>query len=201
MPMIGLTGGLATGKSMVSSMFVDLGAYLLDCDILAREVVEPGTKGQDMVIREFGGLALKPDGTLDRATLGEIVFDDPAKRKKLESILHPLIRKIIKTRSGKIVDRDPGAVVLVDAIALFESGLNRMMEESVVVVCEEKIRKQRAIARGDLSVAQIDKRINAQWPLSKKAELADYIIDNSGSPEQTLEQVKTVWAKIRPGRR
>jgi len=199
--MIGLTGGLATGKSMVSSMFADLGAHLLDCDILAREVVAPGTEGLDRIVREFGGPMLRPDGRLDRSALGEIVFDNPAKRKKLESILHPLIREIIKTRSGGIVNRDPGAIVMVDAIALFESGLDRMMEENIVVVCEEKIRKQRAVARGDLSVSQIKKRINAQWPLSEKARLADYIIDNSGSPEQTLAQVKTVWAKIRHGRR
>lgn len=196
MPVLGLTGGIATGKSLVSTIFRELGATVIDCDVLAREVVAPGTDGLKAIAREFGPQTLTPGGALDRAALAEIVFPDPVKREKLEAMLHPIIEALVVSRSGQIVEKNPGAVVIVDAVKLFESGLHKRMDGSIAVVCSEETQLERAVARGDLDRRQIELRLAAQWPLEKKAEMADYVIDNSGTIEETRRQVLDIWGRI-----
>lgn len=197
MPLIGLTGGLATGKSLVSLMLTNLGASLIDCDVLAREVAEPGTEGLEKVVAQFGKIVVRDDGTLDRHKLAAVVFSDSAKLKALEGILHPIIERLVLARSKEILSKDKDAIVVVDAALLFEAGLSRRMDKNIVVVCESKEQRRRASIRGGLSGEQIESRIKAQWPLSKKSEMADYIIDNSGAESETLEQVMDIWKKIR----
>ncbi|VAX18693.1 Dephospho-CoA kinase [hydrothermal vent metagenome] len=197
MPLIGVTGGLATGKSLVSSMLVDLGARLIDCDVLAREVTAPGSDGLTKVKAEFGETVIRDDGALNREELASLVFSDPAKLSALEGILHPIIKQLVMLRSKEIISKDKDAVVVVDAPLLFESGLSHNMDRNIVVVCELKEQKLRAKRRGGLSEGQIESRIAAQAPLSKKSEMADYIIDNSGKENETLAQVGEVWRKIR----
>jgi len=196
MPLIGVTGGLATGKSMVSSMLADLGARLIDCDVLAREATTPGSEGYKKVTAEFGGTVIRDDGTLNRKKLASLVFSDPAKLRTLEGILHPIIKQLVASRSEEFISRDKDAIVVVDAPLLFESGLSRKMDRNIVVVCELKEQKQRARIRGGLSGDQIESRIKAQAPLSEKSEMADYIIDNSGDKNETQKQVREVWSKI-----
>ncbi len=197
MPLIGLTGGLATGKSLVSSMLADLGGRLIDCDVLAREVTGKGSEGLEKVAAEFGETVIREDGTLNRKELASIVFSNPAKLRTLEGILHPIIERLVVSRSEEMLSKDKDAIVVVDAALLFESGLSRRMDRNIVVVCESKEQKLRAGKRGGLSGDQIESRIKAQWPLSKKSEMADYIIDNSGEESETLKQVREVWTKIR----
>ncbi|HEB71821.1 MAG TPA: dephospho-CoA kinase [Nitrospirae bacterium] len=197
MPLIGVTGGLATGKSLVSSMLADLGGRLIDCDILAREVTAPGCEGLTKVKAEFGETVIRDDGALNREELASLVFSDPAKLKTLEGILHPIIKQLVMSRSKEIISKDKDAIVVVDAPLLFESGLSRGMDRNIVVVCELKEQKRRARRRGGLSEDQIESRIAAQLPMSKKSEMADYIIDNSGEEDETLAQVGEVWRKIR----
>lgn len=197
MPLIGLTGGLATGKSLVSSMLTDLGANIIDCDILAREVTEPRSEGLEKVAAHFGELVIRDDGALDRHKLASIVFSDSAKLKTLEGILHPIIERLVMARSKELFAKDRDAIVVVDAALLFEGGLSRRMDKNIVVVCGSKEQKHRAVKRGGLSSDQVESRIKAQWPLSKKSKMADYIIDNSGKENETLGQVRDLWPKIR----
>ncbi|VAX17167.1 Dephospho-CoA kinase [hydrothermal vent metagenome] len=197
MPLIGVTGGLATGKSLVSSMLVDLGARLIDCDVLAREVTAPGSEGLTKVKAEFGETVIRDDGALNREELASLVFSDPVKLSALEGILHPIIKQLVMSRSKEIISKNKDAIVIVDAPLLFESGLNSRMDQNIVVVCDLEEQKRRAERRGGLSEDQIESRIKAQAPLSKKSEMADYIIDNSGDKNETLAQVREVWGKIR----
>ncbi|MGK7344821.1 MAG: dephospho-CoA kinase [Candidatus Nitrospinota bacterium M3_3B_026] len=196
MPLIGLTGGYATGKSSVCSMLVKMGAELIDCDLLAREVVAPGTDGLKKVAERFGEDVMNPDGTLNRRELADIIFTDAESRRGLEAILHPLIRELVFKRAKERLSRDPGAVVVVEAALLFESGLYEKMDKNIVVTCREDQQIERGMARDGLPKAEVIKRMNAQWPLSRKAELADFVIDNSGAVEKTKERVREIWAGI-----
>lgn len=197
MPLIGLTGGLATGKSLVCSMMAGLGASVIDCDLLAREVTMPGSEGLDKVVAEFGEAIVRDDGALNRKKLASVVFSDSGRLKDLEGILHPIIERLVLARSKEIISRDKDAIIVVDAALLFESGLSRSMDRNIVVVCEPKAQKQRAQQRGGLSIDQIESRIKAQWPLSRKSGMADYIVDNSGKINETLGQVREIWSKIK----
>ncbi len=196
MPIIGLTGGLGTGKSLVSSILAELGAHIIDCDIVAREVVEPGEAGLKKVAAKFGRKILDSDGTLDRKALAKIVFASPEKRVTLEGILHPIIEDVVMDRANKIFSTDPGAIVIVDAAVLFESGLHKRMDKTIVVYCDPETQMERALGRGDLAQNEIEERIAAQWPLSKKTQMADYIIDNSGSQEDTRSAVIELWHTV-----
>ncbi|VAX16356.1 Dephospho-CoA kinase [hydrothermal vent metagenome] len=196
MPLVGVTGGYATGKSFVSRSFSELGAKLIDCDQLAREVVKPGTEGLKLVVNAFGDDILGPNGSIDRSALGKIVFSDPEKRKTLESILHPIIIGIALQRAKRELAHDPGGLVVVEAALLFESGLFRKMEKNIAVVCGEAEQVSRGMARDKLPEDDVRARIEAQWPLDRKKELADFVIDNGGSKENTQREVKRLFDKI-----
>jgi len=196
MPVIGLTGGFAVGKSAVASMFVDLGAKLVDLDLIARQVVEPGAKGLDMVVKEFGERVLSKDGTLNRNALGDIVFNDPNRRLKLESILHPLIIDLALKKVDEITERAPDAVIIVDAALLFESGMDDKMDGSILVTCSEEKQIERGMKRNGLTADQVKRRVASQWTAGRKAKLADWVIDNSGSVENTRLQTTRIWDEI-----
>lgn len=186
---IGLTGGIACGKSTVAAMFVQRGAVLIDADQIAREVVLPGSPALAQVADRFGQAVLQPDGSLNRKALGEIVFRDEAARKELESILHPRIRALMRERLESNERESPNKLVVVDVPLLFESKLEQMFEETVLVYIPRSLQLTRLERRDGLTRQQAESRLAAQMPIDAKRELADYIIDNSGERSDTERQV------------
>jgi dephospho-CoA kinase len=193
--LVGLTGGLATGKSTVSDILRSLGCVVLDADVLAREVVEPGEPALAAIADEFGPDVLRPDGTLDRKRLGAIVFADPARRKRLEAITHPAIRDRYLARLAGLQAQGFAGIVVWDAPVMIESGGYRDMDRLVVVVTDEAT--QRARARGrDGDPADAERKIASQMPLADKARLADHVIDNSGDRAATEARTREVHAAL-----
>lgn len=194
--LVGLTGGIATGKSTVSAMFAHLGARVIDADVLAREVVAPGQPPYAQIIKEFGAEVLQDDGDLDRKRLGAIVFGDPVKRKRLEEITHPAIRKrqerILSALEAEAVE----GIVIWDAALLIESGGQKDMDRVVVVVTDPATELERLIARDQIPKDEARRRVASQMPVSVKAKFADYLIDNSGPRAQTEARVREVYAKL-----
>ncbi|MGN7383242.1 dephospho-CoA kinase [Chlamydia abortus] len=186
---IGLTGGIASGKSTVASILVERGAVLVDADRIAREVVLPGTELLEQVANRFGQAILNPDGSLNRKKLGEIVFADDAARKDLEGLLHPQIRLRMKQRMQEAEDTDPGRLVVVDVPLLYESGLQQMFEQVMVVYVPRSKQLERLMARDGITAAQAEQRLNAQMDIEKKRELADIVINNEGSLTDTIRQI------------
>ena len=196
MPLIGLTGGYASGKSLVSGFFAKLGAVVLDADQLAREVVEPGTEGLRRVVERFGDSVLNEGGSLDRKKLREIVFNNPGKLKELEEIIHPLIRELLFHRAEEALARDSKTVVIADVALLFEKGLYEKMDNTVAVICKPGQQIEWAMKRDGVTAEEARKRAELQWPMDKKAALADYVVDNSGSPEKTRDRVAGIWKLV-----
>jgi len=194
--LVGLTGGIATGKSTVSHMLRGLGAEIIDADLLAREVVEPGRPAWHEIVGEFGRDVVSPDGTLDRKKLGAIVFADPERRKRLEAITHPAIRAAVQARLDELAARGFAGIVFYDAAILIEALGHKDMERLVVVITDEATQAARLRGRDGTDDAQGRRRIASQMPLAEKAKLADYVIDNSGDREATAEQVRRVFAAL-----
>ena len=192
----GLTGGIATGKSTVSNMLRRLGAEIIDADLLARQVVEPGQPAWREIVEEFGRDVLSPDGTLDRKKLGAIVFADPARRRRLEAITHPAIRARVKARVDELAARDFTGLVFYDAAILIEALGHQDMDRIVVVMTDETTQVARLRGRDGTDDAEGRRKIASQMPLAEKAKLADYVIDNSGDREATAEQIRRVVAAL-----
>ena len=194
MDVIGLTGGIASGKSTVAGMLRDLGATVIDADEASRAVVEPGTPGLEAVVEAFGPDVL--DGErLDRWKLGAIIFEDEAARRRLEVITHPLIRAWMAERQREAEERGEKRVV-VDIPLLYENGLDRGLKAVIVVYAPAEVEMERLMARNGFSRTEAEQRLAAQLPIEEKKARATYVIDNSGSREETQEQVGRVWAQI-----
>ena len=192
---VGLTGGIACGKSTVAGMLVRRGALSIDLDQIAREVVLPGSPVLARVVDCFGQGILNEDGSLNRKALGEIVFNDPNARKKLESIMHPPIRALMKERMAALEQAHPDRLVVVEVPLLYESGLQAMFDEVMVVYVPRDMQLARLRDREGLSPEQAEKRLNAQLPIEDKKKWADVVIDNSGTLEQTERQVDEYWKR------
>ena len=192
--LVGLTGGIATGKSTVSDIFRRLGCIVIDADQLARDVVTPGEPALAAVAREFGDV-LAPDGTLDRKKLAAIVFADPARRRRLEGILHPAIRARFDARLAALARDGFEGIVMFDAPVMIESGGDKHMDRLVVVVTDEATQRARLVAR-DTDAADGERRIASQMPLAEKVKLADYVIDNSGDRTATQARTREVHAAL-----
>jgi dephospho-CoA kinase len=190
---IGLTGGIACGKSTVADMLVRRGAILIDADRVAREVVEPGSPALADIADRFGGDVLLPDGSLNRKRLGEIVFQDETSRKALEAILHPEIRRRMFGRMASAEADHPDKLVVVDIPLMYESGLEGHFKEIMVVYVPKDIQIKRLIERDGLTGEQAELRLAAQWPIDRKKSLADIVIDNSGSLADTERQLSEFW--------
>jgi len=190
--LVGLTGGVATGKSTVAEVFRRLGCVIIDADVLAREVVAPGEPAHDDIVAEFGRGILQRDGTLDRPKLGVIVFAVPEKRKRLEAITHPRIRERLARRLEELAARGFAGIVVFDAPLIIESGNATTMDRLVVVVTDEATQARRLTARDGLDAAEAERRIASQLPVAEKAKVADYVIDNSGDREATIPEVRRV---------
>jgi len=190
---VGLTGGIASGKSTVSARLAELGAVVIDSDRLARDVVMPGTPGLAAVVREFGDQVLTPDGELDRSALGRLVFADPDARRRLEGIVHPLVR----SRAAEMeAAAPPGAVIVQDIPLLVESGLTDAFDLVVVVDVEEPLQRHRLRHQRGLTVAEAAERISAQATREERLAVADRVLDNNGSREDLLAAVDRLWSDL-----
>ncbi|MBP1989415.1 dephospho-CoA kinase [Paenibacillus eucommiae] len=192
---IGLTGGIACGKSTVSAMLVRRGAILIDADAIAREVVEPGSPTLLKVAEQFGQAVLQSDGSLNRKLLGEIVFADAEARKRLEGLLHPPIRAMMKERMHTAELLHPDKLVVVDVPLLYESELQAMFSEVMVVYVPPHVQMERLISRDKLSREQAEKRLAAQMSIELKKQRADIVIDNQGTMEETERLVNEFWLR------
>lgn len=191
---IGLTGGIASGKTTVSDLLRERGAVIIDSDVLAREVVEPGTPGLTAVVARFGKGVLDPGGRLDRPALGAIVFADPERRAELEQILHPAIRR----RAAELQAAAPADAVVVHVIPLLvETGQQDRFDRVVVVDVSPETQLERLLARDDaLAPDQARARINAQADRAARLAVADAVISNDGSAEDTVAKVDRWWAEM-----
>ena len=194
--LVGLTGGIATGKSMVSALLRQLGCEIIDADLLAREVVEPGRPAWTTIVAEFGQDVVTGDGALDRKRLGAIVFANPERRRRLEAITHPAIRERFQARLDELSEKGFTGIVIFDAAVMIESGNYKNMDRLVVVVTDEPTQMSRLRGRDGTDDAEGRRKIASQMPLSEKAKLADYVIDNSGDRQATAEQVRRVFAAL-----
>ena len=192
--LVGLTGGIATGKSTVSEVLRRLGCVVIDADQLAREIVAPGEPALAEVAREFGDV-LTPDGALDRKKVAAIVFADSARRRRLESILHPAIRARFDARLAALAREGFDGIVVFDAPVMIESGGYKHMDRLIVVATDEATQRARLTAR-DGDAADGERRIASQMPLAEKVKLADYVIDNSGDRAATEARTREVHAAL-----
>lgn len=193
MARIALTGGIASGKSFVADELARLGAVVIDSDLLAREVVAPGTPGLERIVDRFGDGILRPDGSLDRAMLGEIVFADDDARADLNGIVHPLVRE----RAAALEAAAPAGAVVVQVVPLlFEVGLHRGFDRIIVVDVPTETQVNRLVRRNDLSMEQARARVRAQATRADRRAIADWVIENSGDQASTVRQVEALWPAL-----
>jgi len=190
---VGLTGGIATGKTTVSQLFVQCGAYLIDADVLAREAVAPGSPGLRAIVASFGPGMLSAGGTLNRERLADIVFKDPVQRARLEAIVHPYVFVEEERRCEEIIGKDPHAVVIFDAALLIETGAYKTKDRVVVVTADEPTQLARLMARDHFTESHARERIAAQMPLSEKIKVAHYVIDGTLPIEPLAEEVTRIY--------
>ena len=189
---VALTGGIATGKSHVRAQFEALGVSTIDADVLARDAVAPGTAGFAAVVERFGADLVDAAGTLDRKKLGAIVFADPAARRDLEAIVHPVVRQATETWFASLdPSRHPFAIA--DIPLLYETGRDADFDAVIVTACEPDAQVRRVITRDHVTEAEARQRIAAQLPLEEKVRRADYVIRTDGSFEETYRQVRAVF--------
>jgi dephospho-CoA kinase len=194
---VGLTGGIATGKSLVGSMFAELGVHTIDADTIAHELMRPGEKVYDEVLRRFGREILKPDGTVDRARLAEKAFDQKHPRiYELNSIVHPGVIEREEQWMEEIRRREPDSIVMLEAALLLEAGLRRRFDKIIVVTAKPQQRIERWAERFQLdreaARVALTRRMMAQAPDEAKIQAADYVVDNSGPAEETRKQVRQI---------
>lgn len=194
MLLVGLTGGIGSGKSTVAGMLEERGAVVLDADALARAVVEPGTPGHDLVVERFGANILAPGGDIDREALASIVFADPAARRDLEAIVHPEVRRLFAEECERYAESN--AVVVFSAPLLVETGMHTAFQVLVVVSVSVETQIERLMRDRAMGEEQIRARIDAQLPLEDKAAVADVLIDNEGPREDLERQVDLIWSDL-----
>jgi dephospho-CoA kinase len=194
---VGLTGGIATGKTTVGRMFEDLGCHHLDSDQITYQLFEPGQPVHDAVIEGFGQRIVGPSGAIDRKVLGEIVFNDPAAREKLNRLVHPAIIQRQKDWLDELEAKEPNAIGIVSAALMIEVSTYKNYEKLIVVSCTPEEQRERLALRSGLSREQIEARIASQMTVSEKVKYADFVIDNSGDLENTRKQVEAVNSRLR----
>lgn len=194
--LIGLTGGIATGKSTVDAVLRELGAVIIDADMVAREVVEPGEPALAEIAAEFGPGVIDSDGRLNRKALGAIVFADPDRRRTLEAMTHPRMRERLLRRVDELTAQHFRGLVFYDAAVLIESGSHLLMDRLVVVITDEPTQIARLMARDGIDRDEALRKIRSQIPLAEKAKLADHVIDNSGDPAATAARTRDVYRAL-----
>ena len=194
---VGLTGGVATGKSFVGKALADLGCYLLEADKVGHGLLEPGGEAEGPVKAEFGVGIVDAEGRIDRRRLARIVFSDAAALKKLNAIIHPLVFVKERVWMDEIGARDPEGIAVVEAAILIETGSYRMFDRLIVTWCEPEVSIARAIERSGWTREEVLRRMEQQLPVEEKKGYADFVIDTGGTMESTLEQTRAVYAALR----
>jgi dephospho-CoA kinase len=197
MKLVGLTGGVGSGKSTVAEMMRELGAQVVDADEAAHAVYEPGSPGFDALVREFGNEYVD-GGRIDRSRLGELVFHDDDARRRLNSIVHPLVRDWMAQRTAEAAQRG-AEVVVQDVPLLFENGLERLFSTVVLVYAPEEVQIERLVSGRGFTPERARAMIAAQMPIENKRGLAHHVINNSGAREDTQAQVRAVWKQLISG--
>jgi len=194
--LLGVTGGIASGKSTVARMLKELGAHMIDFDVLSRVAVEPGKPAWKDIVAFFGEQVLNADKTLDRKKIAATVFHDEEKRKKLEEYIHPRIYEEFSRQVKELSQKDPQAVIQAVIPLLFEVNLQNLFDKILVVYVPEEIQIQRLMERDRISRETARSILLAQLPIEEKKKYGDYLVDNSGSLEDTEKQVQEVWRKL-----
>jgi len=195
MRIIGLTGGIASGKSTASAMFAQMGATVIDADALAREVVEPGSPALAEINRRFPG-TVGPDGHLDRAKLAARIFGDERERIALNAIVHPRVHQAFLKRANELAERGV-EVILYDAALLFENDLDQVLDGVILIAAPPEVQISRLVERNGLTRREAEERIAAQMPLQEKARRATWVVDNSGDLTGTRARLAKIWDEIR----
>lgn len=193
---LGLTGNIAGGKTTVAKMFERLGCYTIDTDILSRRVMSPSGMAYPMVVDAFGVDIVDSEGNIDRAVLRKIVFNDDAARKRLEEIVHPAILKTEARLVGEIKGKDDRAIILTQAALCVETGAYTRFDGLIVVYCEPEEQLRRLMNRDNITREEAEKIIRTQMPIDEKLKYADFVVNNSGTSEETEKDVKRVFDLI-----
>lgn len=196
MILVGLTGGVATGKSTVAAMFKRCGAIVIDADELAREVVTPGKPAWKEIVKTFGKGVLNPDRSINRQTLGAIVFHHPAKRHALERIIHPRVAHEQARLTRQAARNNPNTVVIYDVPLLFEGGIDKRVDTTIVVTADRDTQIARLKKRNGLSRAEAIRRIRSQMPLTKKRRLADYVLNGTMQKNDLFRQIARLFKQF-----
>jgi len=193
---VGLTGGLASGKSFVGRALADLGCLLIQADELGHQVLEPGGEAYESVVREFGPDIVRADGTIDRPKLGVLVFQDSQRLAALNALVHPPVWARERSLLDEYASAHPHGIAVVEAAILVETGSYRNYAKLIVAVCSEEQQIQRAMSRDGMTRDQVLDRLSRQMPLAEKIKNADYVIDTSGAKENTLAQTGVVYQSL-----
>jgi dephospho-CoA kinase len=194
---VGLTGGMACGKSFVASALRDLGCDVIEADETGREAMQPGGEAYAPIVAAFGSGILDEQGAIDRPKLAALVFGNPEQLERLNAIVHPAVRKRALRQLAEIGGRDPHAIAVYVAAILIESGAWREMDKMIVVSCERAQQIERAMHRPGAVESGVLARLESQMPLEKKLTFADYVVDTSGTKEDTLRQTAKVYEDLR----
>ena len=193
---VGLTGNIASGKSHTSSVFAELGAHIIDADIIAHELFAPGTSTYTNVVQAFGSRILAADSTINRKILGEIVFHQPEQRLMLNALVHPDVVEEVMRRTFELAKQGFDGIVIVDAALMVESGFYKTQDRLIVVTCDPALQLARVMSRCGLNAEEARLRIEAQMPVADKIRLADYTIDTSGTYAGTREQIERIYRDL-----
>ena len=194
---VGLTGGIATGKSLVAEVFGELGAFVLDTDKLGHELMEPGRPAYESIRRAFGDAVLDAGGKIDRKKLGVRVFQDEVARRRLNEILHPLILAEAERRVAEFAAQNPGGIVVTQAALLLEAGAARRFDRIVMTDCDAECQVRRLRERDGIAAEEALRRIRAQADPAQRRKIADILIETSGSPEDSRARAKQAFEKLR----
>ena len=197
MLIVGLTGGIASGKSLVTRVLRDLGAHIIDADKIVHDLLAPGQDTCREVVGHFGKGIQLPDGSIDRRKLGDIIFNHPEERAWLNQCIHPRVFEAYNHQVRHLSERQPDAIVIMDAALLIETGYHKHMDRLIVVYADQKAQMKRLMERDRFTLEQAMARISSQMPLDEKRKYADFVIENTGTREATEQQTREVFAKLK----
>lgn len=194
---VGLTGGLACGKSFVGEALASLGCLVIQADVIGHQVLEPGGEAYEPVVKEFGGEIVGEGARIDRRKLAERVFGHPERLARLNSIVHPLVYERQDRIFSEFGARDPHGIAVIEAAILIETGSYKRLDRLILVTCTEEQQVERAMRRDGASVEDIQARLSRQMPVAEKRKFADFVIDTSGDKENTVRQTRAVYEELR----